>query len=178
MKIREGLVSNSSSSCFIVQIRSTTFDSFCKKDIPTLSDDIVKKLEEIGFVDVEHDSPFYFEIGKRDLQQDILECETEDRGCFMGFSIYCNQDIIMQHLVKNNIPFKASVHYGHEFYFYKQGSDKLVRVPNAGLVLEMASDFEREEKFVLTEIKEIPVEEYLEDYDPEDIKMFLKKGER
>lgn len=172
MKIRYGLVSNSSSSSFIVQIRRSMMDSFLHKDRPSLSSEEIEKLKKIGFVNVGTDNPFHLEMVG---ESSIPNLPEEDKDCFMGLSITCNQDIIMQYLIKNNIPFKAAVHYGHEFCHYQKDSEFLISIPNAGLEAEMYESHLQNRKFIRTEIRDIPVSEYMQDYDEKDIEMFYRR---
>ena len=131
MKIRSGFVSNSSSSSFVVQIKKTLFDSIKEdKGIYTniiADEESIPILKEYGFSYSMTRSPF-----------DRPEVEdNEDLMCYMHYNVTCNQEEVIEFLVKNNVPFKASCHYGHYFVMFKKDDDQILEAYNFGKEMDM-----------------------------------------
>ena len=115
MKIRNGFVSNSSSSSFVVIVDENRLDLDGKGYGTIATEEDIKKLKEYGF-----------------SSSHSLNIKKELR-----YYVSCNQDFVLYFLMKNNIPFKAFVHYDHEFYTYKKDSDYMLKAHNFGKELEM-----------------------------------------
>lgn len=103
MKFRNGFVSNSSSSSFIVPVYTGCFND--DKRVITKSTEVL--LKEYGFK---------YKRVLREYQLDIS----------------CNQCCTMKFLIEHNIPFKANCHYDQEMYAYDGKSDSLVMLNNFG----------------------------------------------
>ena len=127
MKIRQGFVSNSSASSFVVRI---VLDSLwyrrCEEFTANAED--IEKLKKFGFQPSNLTSPF--------LHEDSILLSEEDKHISMKYHVVCNQDEVLYFLVKNNIPFKASCHYQQEFVSYKKDSDYIFAADNFGLALD------------------------------------------
>lgn len=131
MKIRNGFVSNSSSSSFIVQIKKRLGSDFDKdKDIANEQD--IEKLSEYGFQLTTIKSPFDFSYNP-----DYTYEEKEEDANYMRHSVVCNQDEVLDFLVKNNIPFRASCQYGHNFCSYRRNYPYVLEAANFGLEIDM-----------------------------------------
>jgi len=65
------------------------------------------------------------------IKEGFKECEF-----FLKLEITCNQDDVIYLLVKNKIPFRASLHYGHESVIYLPESDDLFYGVNFGAIME------------------------------------------
>jgi len=161
MKIRLGFVSNSSSSSFVV-LTADPFPNPDKKNPFLASEEDIKKLEEYGFEKTSLHDPFDYEpmCRKGDIKQVDLD-EDEEHFYNMGYYISCNQDDVLYFLLKNNIPFKASCHYGHEYFGYKKDSDHFIKAYNFGCYMSMYED----DQFFLKNNEPIEMcskEEYLE----------------
>lgn len=134
MKIRNGFVSNSSSSSFVIQLGPNDWD---KKDragsVPTLTEEEMKLLERIGFKPVAIGDPHY--LGMTCLTGKIPDSEVKEKSLYMGMSMSCNQDFLLELLVAKNIPFSASVHYGHQTVVYRRDSAFVWKIQNYGVQL-------------------------------------------
>jgi len=164
MKIRNGFVSNSSSSSFIVKIGYSIVDKIMEEREPVASKEDIKKLEKYGFKKSNITSPFdkikkpYCEISEEEKYL------TGEKFVSMRYYVSCNQDEVICFLVKNNIPFKASCHYDNEYVSFKKDSDYIFEAENYGIAIDMYGEdrltFEgMEEK---EPIRKVSVKEYLE----------------
>jgi hypothetical protein len=130
MKIRNGFVSNSSSSSFVVQIKKTLFDSI-KEDNGTYTN-IIANEESISIL---KEYGFSYSLTRSPFDEPQVEA-NEDLMCYMYYSVTCNQDEVIEFLVKNNIPFKASCHYGHCFVMFKKDDDQILEAYNFGMEID------------------------------------------
>lgn len=115
MKIRNGFVSNSSSSSFIVELKD------CK-----LSTNKLDKLIKSGF--------FYTcaNIWDVDYHRGMVnECDAESADN-LAMYVVCNEDDVIQLLVDNRIPFIGLTHYGHNATVYDGKSTTVSFYANLG----------------------------------------------
>jgi hypothetical protein len=129
MKIRNGFVSNSSSSSFIVKNKEE-FPFFDKKNEPKLTKKEIGLLEDYGFYRVRR--PYASELEAN--QGKVETCKEEYN---FGYWVVCNEDEVIEFLLKNKIPFTAATQYGHTHVFYDRGDDYMLVAENYGLSLEM-----------------------------------------
>ncbi len=115
MKIRTGFISNSSSSSFIVSSKN-------------LSKEIIDKLLAYGF-----DWTAYITASDFAGYPDIKHEKEEN----LGLLVPINEDEVIEFLLKLNITFAASTHYGHRACFYQKDTDYLIWCENPGLIYEM-----------------------------------------
>jgi len=130
MKIRNGFVSNSSSSSFIVQYR----DIFSEDHKVQLTASEVEKLISDGFkfTWIMHPSKLDVLIG----YDDLWVSNGEDDSFSLGLNVVCNQSDIIEELVKLNVSFVASCHYGHETIIFQKDSDHYTVISNPGMEAE------------------------------------------
>jgi len=137
MKIRNGFVSNSSTSSFIVQIKKDHPVFYTGEENPFLaSGEDIEKLKEYGFEESNSLSPFNLEQNQ--------SFDGYEGPLSMSLFLTCNQDEAVYFLVKNNIPFKASCHYDCYFMSYKKDSDYILVANNFGIELDMYGEDEYE----------------------------------
>ena len=109
MKVRNGFVSNSSSSSFVVSMKEPHVYPMPKENV--LSEEDVKKLLEYGFFEIKDDDNTTHEF---------------------RYEMLCNQDDVIEFLLKNSIPFEAECHYGHYHVFYYPKTDLVIQAQNYG----------------------------------------------
>lgn len=137
MKTRNGFVSNSSSSSFVVR-RS---DFYLNKIITSKKDE--KKLESYGFRKTLAHTPSQvpsFHDNKLWKKEASNVENVKDEVMFgynYGYEVTCNQDDVIQFLIKNKISFIGTCHYGHETVMYKSDTDTFVTAINFGEMLSM-----------------------------------------
>ena len=116
MKVRNGYVSNSSSSSFVVKVRDF---SLKKNNKILISKKDIEKLTEFGFEwmgGYEGNILFCPEKVVKSMNEFN---ENEQINLYMDCT--CNEDEIYEFLFKNKIPFIASIHYDHELWVYNGG---------------------------------------------------------
>jgi len=131
MKFRTGFVSNSSTASFIIRIKQDEW--FEDRDAAFLvNEEDIPKLEEYGFERTNRTDPF------RDYNdKTTIKSGNPDHYLSMEYFVTCNEEEVIEFLVKNNIPFKASCHYNHEYISYKKDSDYIFEAMNYGLIANM-----------------------------------------
>ena len=167
MKIRVGFVSNSSTASFIVQTKPSEWDRLCDQEASTITlpKEKVDLLKKHGFWPTKESDPFAREMG-------AIRGKTED-DTFLTFRITCNHDYVLQFLVANDIPFKASVHYGDTLYSYDVEDENIYILRNFGMeYLNHPKKLEDkvgnpEDWMSLDPLRKIKREEFLKGYDEE-----------
>lgn len=127
MKQRLGFVSNSSSASFIVKIGS----ELISPNIPPVSKDQIKLLEEYGFIK----SNFWFPDQVRDIWS-IKPVENQDFVSY-AYAVVCNEDIVLGFLIENKISFTASCHYDQYIVVYNAEEDEIISLKNFGILYLM-----------------------------------------
>jgi hypothetical protein len=149
MKIRNGFVSNSSSSSFVVHIRDAKYENQGKKKRYRVGKKFVTmpKMERVP-------SPLL--ITKKQMKAllkrgfkfgDYLYASRVEDGVGvdevkpelatdMHRSVTCNEAEEVEFLVKHGIPFEAATHYGHYGVFFRPGSDRVWIARNLGAYIE------------------------------------------
>lgn len=129
MKIRNGFVSNSSSSSFIVHYRNRM------KDIgeTLLSKEEIKTLKKSGFKACTLTHPSH--LDHTDYNDQSIWCKDEKCLSYAKWSD-CNQDEETYFLIKNKIPFIATVSNGLYTYLYPRNSKCLFIFANRGKEIE------------------------------------------
>ena len=148
MKARNGFISNSSSSSFIVQAETTPFygEDF-EKQWPKLSKAKVKKLLDNGFWYSKVMDPFKIEFNDKSNENyhegkkpwwALNGPPTGDNkkwnGVLLGKYVSVNQHEVIDFLIKHKISFIASEHYGQSALFYKAGDDFYTMIENTGML--------------------------------------------
>lgn len=129
MKIRNGFVSNSSTSSFIIKNKKD-FPFLDEPNEPKLTKKEIKLLEDYGFYRVNR--PYASE-----LEANHGEHEPCNEDNTFGYWVVCNEDEVITWLLKHKISFEASTQYGHTHVFYDKGDDYMLVAENFGLTLEM-----------------------------------------
>lgn len=122
MKTRNGFVSNSSSSSFVVNCRDT------KGRKPLLLPiSKVEKLIAEGFKYT--DCPNPMSVDWDSVSKKITDFEDSE-DIYLSRYITCNQDDIIFFLLNNKIPFVATCHYDEELVFWDGMTDYFNYGPN------------------------------------------------
>jgi len=129
MKIRNGFVSNSSSSSFIVQFK----DSGIEKEQWQLPEKTIEKLRKIGFRVTTDPNPLEYYYRNSEPRNS----EEYNNSYNMGFGVTCNEQDIARTLIKNKISFKMMGHYCHYTIIYDAKTDQLIHAHNFGNELAM-----------------------------------------
>jgi len=131
MKIRLGFVPNSSSSSFIVSV----IDHFMlldkgKKPKRYISKEKQNLIRKFGFIKTQIGRPEVFSASSKEKRTQICK---DWPVLYYGYDVTCNQDDVIEFLIKHRIPFQADIHYGDYTYFY-DGGDYVFVLPNYGRI--------------------------------------------
>jgi len=130
MKTRKSFVSNSSSSSFVIQVKEDWLEAGRTTNLQNLINSEQRAtLIEYGFEYIHTRCPDQIEHGGNDIDPD----DSEYPFIYMYKSVGCNQDDIAKLLIDLDIPFRASVHYGHEAWIWNPEIDlDIVIIQNYG----------------------------------------------
>jgi len=151
MKARNGFISNSSSSSFVVPRFEDTMGK--RKKLLLKNDEI--KLKKFGF---SLGLNFYPDQVRLSSDDEKLNPEL-DREILKSANwcqyVSCNQDETIEFLLKNRISFTADIYYGHYSMIYDGKTDVLIIAQNFGKQIQMCGT----DKMTFASIKETnPVE--------------------
>jgi hypothetical protein len=126
MKIRQGFVSNSSSSSFVVVL---SYIDFFDKTQRKYTDANVKRdlLDAHGYTSTYSDDP----MKNRPHEAGLICMSVFDDECLVKH-IPCNQADEVGFLVQNGIPFHATCHYDTEELFWNGKDDFIIKFFNHG----------------------------------------------
>ena len=137
MKIRDGFVSNSSSSSFIVRLapdENSPTKGLNKPDGLLNAADL-KKVLKFGFRPTSIYYASQLSPDRWEWKEPLTEIPKDTEQ--LGYCVSCNEDEVIEFLVKNNIPFSGSTHYGHSNVFFRRDGKTLLWLDNFGLSFEM-----------------------------------------
>ena len=192
MKVRNGFVSNSSTSSFIVKTKPTYSDKVFARNyngndkekkeykLFVLPPKKVKLLKKMGFVPTKHENPFKIELNCPEYDNKRLKKEITD-DTLLKFSITCNHRDVLKFLVAHDIPFRASVHYSHYLYSYQPEDGCVYILPNFGIkyidnpkrLEEKINDGHEKQWLVLEPFQKISKKEFLKSYNEKDSLMIM-----
>lgn len=133
MKIRIGFISNSSSSSFVVPIRK--IEIINRGGNLVISIDKLKKLLEYGFKPTVYSTPSMLENSSMCMKSiEVLPLENAEA---LAYQVTCNELDVIATLLRLDVSFQASCHYGHESVFHKAGSKDVWFIHNPGVEYEM-----------------------------------------
>jgi hypothetical protein len=132
MKTRNGFVSNSSVSSFIVHHIVDFTSPKEKKEL--LNSETIDLLVKHGFRVTGTTNPSDLPLNSDSFIAPLKDVETGEILILnYGLSVVCNQDDVLYFLLKNNISFIASCHYDEEVYLYQKDNDYVLRMMNFGV---------------------------------------------
>lgn len=173
MKTRTSLVSNSSSSSFIIHFKSMWAKPE-DRNLRLLTKDEENILKENGYKLCECGHPSHLE-NRSDINWITNKKQlTKAYVASYAKSITCNQNDEIYFLLKNNIPFTATAHYGHETYIYPRNSKYLFLFNNPGCDAETyhQRDTEKQLSLLVKDHLKYPVAEKIL------VSKFIKKEEK
>lgn len=141
MKMRNGFVSNSSASSFIVR-HIDGIGNMGGKSKGLLNKATINKLLKFGFKVTGITHPSHLDCnGNADYKdQSVWEPWKNDKGEVItqsyGYWVSCNEDEVISFLVKNDIGFIANGHYGHVTYLFHKGDKHVMVFRNYGAEVE------------------------------------------
>lgn len=149
MKIRDGFVSNSSSSSFVVHVREAKYKDNGKKKRYKVGNKTItmprmdrvtspllitkKQLKTLIKYGFKFGDYLYASRIEEGVQPDKV---NEELATDMYYQVTCNEAEVVEFLVKHDIPFEAATHYGHYNVFFRPGEDKVWIARNLGRYLE------------------------------------------
>jgi len=176
MKTRNGFVSNSSSSSFVVAHKRLESDSVNKKykSIKLLTNNQVKLLKKIGFKYSMCNNPYFVDAAHNITS---LDEKAFNKFCniYLTYSVICNQDDVIYALLKNKIPFVALCHYDEEFLVWDGKTDCFYQTNN---IIEDICDKNGNLKFDVGENNQYIPAELTPKIDKINIKEWLTKEEK
>lgn len=127
MKTRNGFVSNSSSSSFIVPVQKFGEDFRLQMCLTPLQ---YKSLRKYGFKLTGASNPYLIEAFEDKLKRKLTLQSFKHSECYASYEVICNQDNVLLFLFENSLPFMALVHYGQTLYSYDGMSDYYYTMAN------------------------------------------------
>jgi hypothetical protein len=140
MKMRNGFVSNSSASSFIVR-HIDDIGNMGEKNSRggLLNEATINKLLKFGFKVTGITHPSHLDNADY-TDQSVWEAWKNNKGKVItqsyGYRVSCNEDEVISFLVKNDIGFIANGHYGHVTYLFHKGDKHVMVFRNYGAEVE------------------------------------------
>lgn len=115
MKIRNGFVSNGSSSSFIVEVDKFNYETKKRERVISESQENFLVGNSWKYTHIRSPSSL---LTIANYENGIPDCDPKDGdanffGANLGYWVACNEDEVIDMLTKERIPFIASCHYGH-----------------------------------------------------------------